>query len=162
MISASFLFGSVLMIRDKRERLQTLRGLRISTELAIAEMTLRGTALPDLLEILLRHTEGSVWKMFSELRDRLTDLDDEVFSFLWQNAAEKNCTALLPNELSALCNVGSILGRYDLETQTGELRARMLSLDQLIAGAAEAYPMQRRLYLGLGSFAAALTAILLR
>ena len=156
----AFLWAGIRTVKSKKERITALWELELALELLRGELESRAPALPELCGFLRRRTAGTAQKLFSALDELLPVLGEEAFSTLWRSAVKKSCTMLEPVERAELAELGDVLGRYELQTQTERLRCCIMALRAHREEAQQNYPGQRRLCLGLSAAAGLLLAIL--
>lgn len=93
------------------------------------EMLYRKTPLPELMRVLSVTSKGPAAVFFCKVADDLfLRQEASVFAIVKKNLALMSATAFSPSVRHVLMNLGSGLGKYDLEGQT---RAIDLALTRL-------------------------------
>lgn len=80
---------------------------------------------PDLAELLgqaSRQTGGLVRQFFQACQAALCQLDARAFDEIWAEQLAKTSFQLNPNAREAVRTIGTVLGRYDTETQCRALQ----------------------------------------
>ena len=100
--------------------------------------------------------------LFAHCRDHLWELGEKSFGQLWREALDGEPDLLLDErESQILLELGEVLGRYDVEGQSGALRNSVLELGRCLAGAEEEQRRLGRVYTTLGLGSGAMLVILL-
>lgn len=89
---------------------------------------------PDLAELLgqtSRQTGGIVGRFFQACQAALCQLDAHAFDAIWVEELAKNPFQLTHNAREAVRTVGTVLGRYDTDTQCRALRYAGKTLEQI-------------------------------
>ena len=126
------------------------------------ELTFRLTPMPELMERLARQSQGPAAYLFAHCRDHLWELGEKSFGQLWREALDGEPDLLLDErESQILLELGEVLGRYDVEGQSGALRNAVLELGRCLAGEEEEQRRLGRVYTTLGLGSGAMLVILL-
>lgn len=157
----AFFLAAAGSLREKKERLRCLRDICLALQLLRGEMECRSAPFSETIEVLLPQLKGAGKSLFLFLSQSLSCLGEASFSELWEQAAAQSCQVLREEERQQLSRLGLVLGRYELEAQLRELAACHALLQSREREAAENYPVQRRLQLGLALSSGAVLAILL-
>ena len=103
-----------------------------------------------------------ILNLFAHCRDHLWELGEKSFGQLWREALDGEPDLLLDErESQILLELGEVLGRYDVEGQSGALRNSVLELERCLAGAEEEQRRLGRVYTTLGLGSGAMLVILL-
>lgn len=122
------LFGALLLtgcgltlglgrVRSLRQRAEALEGWGIALELICAELEF---ALPPTYELFLRAAKAASEPAKTALHlaaERLESLGEQPFEDIWARALECCVPPLKREDLECLARLGSVLGRYDGESQ---------------------------------------------
>ena len=140
--------GAAAQLRTRVASLRSLVGALGQLE---RELTFRLTPMPELMERLARQSQGPAAYLFAHCRDHLWELGEKSFGQLWREALDGEPDLLLDE----------VLGRYDVEGQSGALRNSVLELERCLAGAEEEQRRLGRVYTTLGLGSGAMLVILL-
>lgn len=158
-LAASWGIGNRLCAGKKRQAL-LLRDLLDCLERLRGELELRSAPLPELLQSIEEKSAGETARFLHRVRDSLERLGEEPFAKIWRQAAEDCLPSLAREETEELVRLGAVLGSLDLEAQLRALRFCVGFLRGRLEEQLRAYPVRRRLTLGLCICAAALAIIL--
>lgn len=151
--------GAAAQLRTRVASLRSLVGALGQLE---RELTFRLTPMPELMERLARQSQGAAAYLFAHCRDHLWELGEKSFGQLWREALDGEPDLLLDErESQILLELGEVLGRYDVEGQSGALRNSVLELGRCLAGAEEEQRRLGRVYTTLGLGSGAMLVILL-
>lgn len=151
--------GAAAQLRTRVASLRSLVGALGQLE---RELTFRLTPMPELMERLARQSQGPAAYLFAHCRDHLWELGEKSFGQLWREALDGEPDLLLDErESQILLELGEVLGRYDVEGQSGALRNSVLELGRCLAGAEEEQRRLGRVYTTLGLGSGAMLVILL-
>ena len=89
---------------------------------AVLHCLLRDGTGAALLEQASRQTGGAVGQFFRGCQAALCQLDAHAFDTVWAEQLTKTSFQLNPNAREAIRTVGTVLGRYDTDTQCRALR----------------------------------------
>ena len=95
------------------------------------------------------------------MQEGLRDLGERSFDEIWDKALAGTDPWQEETVQNELRKLGSVLGRFDLETQLRALDACILLLRQQWERERNAYPEERRVWIGLTAGLSALLVILL-
>ena len=160
LVAGGFSFG-ICALREKRSRIAALRQIEGVLALLCAELELHEAPLPEAVSNAARRADGMGRALLYELEAQFSRLGEASFAQLWTAAVSRTCVQLLPQERDELNRLGHSLGRYELSAQLLALHACRAFLEERRNGAEQAFPAERRLWLGLGAAAGAFLAILL-
>lgn len=146
--------------RSLRERLDTLAAMYEVLAMMKLELSNRICALPELIETLSERSKGEVSDFLLAVYKRLSSLGEYSFDELWCECAAKSLTALNENERRAICSLGSILGRGELDAQIAEIDRCTSTLHTALENARTEQPQQKKLTLGM-SFAAGMLLVIM-
>ncbi len=145
---------------ELRRRAAALEGWRGALELMGAELEF---SLPPMGELLVRSARGApepVRRGLDQAAEGLGELGERPFSDIWIGALESCAPPLTREDLELLGRLGSVLGRYDGQSQrqtvervAGELAARERRLREELRRSGKAWIATG---LSLGAFAAIL------
>ena len=142
-------------------RVSSLRAMLGALELMDRELSFRLTPIPELLDRLAGQAAAPAGPFFAACRDGLGALGEQSLARIWRGALAQRPMDLSREDLSALEELGEILGRYDGPGQRqalGEIRSR---LAHQLEGAEEESRRMGRVYGALGLTAGSMLAILL-
>ena len=145
-----------------KNRARTLSTLVFGLEIMRAEICTRLTPIPELLELLARQTGEPANIFFADCLIKLRAMRGRPFSEVWK-AALKGSGALVLNdaELEILTELGSALGRYDVERQGEAISGAKKRLEAQLAKAESERDKESRTRTFLGIAAGIAIAIIL-
>ena len=95
------------------------------------ELRCRSPDLAELLEQASRQTGGTARQFFRGCQAALCQLDARSFDEIWAAQLVKTPFQLNPNAQEAVRTAGTVLGRYDTDTQCRALRYAGETLEQM-------------------------------
>lgn len=99
-------------------RVQVLSSLVSALELMHAELTGRLCPLPELMETLGRSVPRPLSAFFRRVCSGMEELGEKSFAEIWaQELAASPELMLNRSETELLCELGAVLGRYDVNAQ---------------------------------------------
>lgn len=111
-------------IDSLKTRITALEGMIYAVEYMRSEIYFRLTPIPEIIKELAKITQPPLGAFFTQCAE---DIDNEEFELLWKEALRLKLNDILTDEdIRTLGQLGSVLGRYDLE---GQLR----SIDSAVA-----------------------------
>ena len=141
-------------------RVRDLRGLLAGLECVQRELAWRLAPLPDALGEAAGHSGGAAGEFFALCSQGAEHLRGRTFAQVWQQAAEASQLRLEPVDVQLLEGLGSVLGRYDGESQRLALAHTREELEVQLAQAVEQRSRLGRVYGALGVTAGAVLMIL--
>ena len=117
--------------------------------------------MTELLEALSRCCEGEAGVFILRLRQGMERLGSASFQELWQEALSASVSESDTEILRELDALGSVLGRYDLETQCASIDNCLSSLRRSRERLQASLPQSGRLTFGIALCAALLLGVLL-
>ena len=161
LIMAAACLMSVLTLREKKQR--QAGGLSLAAALELLRGELSSGALPLSLGIerASAHASGFGKELLIAVQEGLRDLGEWSFDEIWDKALAGTDPWLEETVQNELRKLGSVLGRFDLETQLRALDACISLLRQQWERQRNAYPEERRVWIGLTAGLSALLVILL-
>lgn len=157
----SSLFAGIVVIREKQMRIRALRELCCALELMQDELSMQRSSIPELCKLLGNRVSGMGAKLFTLLDAMIPYLKEEDFASIWKRAVMNCCGVLKEAEREELAQLGSYLGRYEIEDQVQAIRYCCAALQRSREEALQAFPAERKLCLGLSMSAGVLAAVLL-
>ena len=127
--------GGIYRALMLKRRARTLAELSAALALLRGEICGRLSDLPSAL-IAAGGANGEAGGFFAALREEAAQIGDKPFSEIWGGCAAEKLGSLQAEELRAVTALGSILGRYDAETQGRAIdacRDRLASAYELAA-----------------------------
>ena len=159
-LCASFLFAYARLAEKKRE-IALLAGLCGALDRMYAELSSALTPLPGVIAQAAVPGSGPASSFFFQLLHGFESLDERDFRQIWEEAAKKHLKELRAEDLSALVELGSWLGRYTLEEQLAALDRCRQSLRESCNSRRASYQSERKLSYGLSFVAGCFLTILL-
>lgn len=160
LIAAAAVYGGASYMVLKREQLNELEALCHMLRLMQDELETRALPLPELAAQLEARTEDAGKTLLSELLRRMPELGSRDFQNIWEESVTESVKHS-DGAARLLFNLGSFLGRYDVDSQLDALRSCREAMEKLRTAAAEALPQTRRLGMGLALTSGALIVITL-
>ena len=117
--------------------------------------------MPELIGALILRSDGCAAAFLQTLAESMDRLGERSFHELWENALDAAPIALDPEAGQALEELGSVLGRYELETQLRAVEACRAALCRRLDALRQELPQRKRLTVGLSLAASALIGIIL-
>lgn len=161
MICLACLMYCLRYSRAAGARLRELDCAAYMLELTAAELESRLTPLPELARKLSQSLGEPASGFLIRLMDGMDSLGEKSFSGIWSECAKLSFGALEEDELSALSELGTSLGRYDIDSQLSAIALCAAKLRNGAASCRTQTPEKRRLHLGLACSAAAILVVLL-
>ena len=147
---------------ELRRRVRVLTDLIASLVTVRAEITVRMTPLPELLEALAQTAPHSVRGFYEHLGKSLQFLGERSFAELWLRAAERSEElGLKSDELGELTALGASLGRYDASEQAAAIDLCVSRLNASLELAREEARTGGKLIMGLGAAGGLVLAVIL-
>lgn len=157
--------GSALLgfcaVEHMKSRVRDLRRLLAGLETMLRELDYCLAPLPELLCRAAEQTDGRV-KLFFELCAKGAEhLNGRTFQAVWDQAAEAAQLRLERDDLLLLEQLGTVLGRYDRNSQHRALAGAITRLEDQCGRAAEQSRQLGKVYGVLGITAGTFLLILL-
>lgn len=144
-----------------RSRVYELENLILSLKTMEWELTDRRTPLPELMRRVSACMSGIVKEFYLLCLSGLERRGETPFSQLWREAVESVPFHLTEGELAQLESLGSMLGRYDVESQCAALRETRERLGEQLAQARAEKNRSGRVYSTMGLACGTLLVIVL-
>ncbi len=149
-------------MRPEKRRMDRLGQLCASLQLLRGELLSRPSSLEELCALLTAESEGETADFFRALAQGMERLNRESFREIWETELEKQMPDLQQEEKRELEELGSVLGRFDLDEQQKALERCLTHLHKLLERLQENYPVKQKLCIGIScSLAAMLILVLL-
>ena len=148
-------------VRRLERRVTALRSLTQALELMEQELDFRLPPMKELIAETARRSAEPASGFLRTCAEKMDHLDGQPLSGLWQQAALEQLPALKPCDLETLFSVGTVLGRYDAESQRSAISTARERLAGFLADAVEERHRHGRVYGTLGAAAGAFLVILL-
>ena len=155
--SAALGLGSAAHLRN---RVQDLRGVICGLESMERRLASDLEPLEGMLAGAVQDTTGRPRKLFEFCLGQLRE-NTGNFSGLWQAALDTESLFLGPFDMEELRQLGTVLGRYDGDSQLEALRRSVCRLEALLAEAEEQREKMGKVYGTTGISAGLLLTILL-
>ena len=130
-------------------------------EIAKGEICTRRAPMDEVFTVLEEGTAKPVRPFVSGAAEQLEALGEHSFAEIWCGCADKYLQQLSPASLAAVKSLGGSLGRYDADLQCAAIDRCMavLSQEQQLFGSG--LSANKRMYIGIGSGAGLIIAIML-
>ena len=147
---------------ELRRRVRILTDLIASLMTVKAEITVRMTPLPELLEGLGRLAPLSVRGFYGRVAQSVQFLGECSFAELWLHAIEKSEElGLKVDELRELIALGTSLGRYGVAEQAAAIDLCISRLNAMLELAREEALTSGKLFIGLSAAGGIVAAVIL-
>ncbi len=147
--------------REIKKRAVTLRAVCTLLEIMRGEICSRRTPMDELFKILSSNAPNEVAAFCAEMLKKLNRPSDSSFAVLWANAVKDELCILPERCISALCELGGSLGRYDAELQAGAIDRALYDLNATLAEAERKLKEEGKMYIALGSGLGIILAVVL-
>ncbi len=114
-VIAALMSGAESLRRD-RERAETLRSLTSSLTSLRAEIVSGFASTNEALAAVSGTLKGRTAEFYARVAERMRGLGERSFFDIWSEAVKESLGVLSEDELEAIEEVGSGLGRYDRGT----------------------------------------------
>lgn len=148
-------------VTGKRRELETLRSFCDMLEQLRGLLEIDASPMPELLETLSKRCKGDAALLSKDLAQSMDALGACSFQELWSQALNAYAAKLDSDTLEELDALGTVLGRYDLETQLDAVTTCHTHLRASVDARQLAHPQDMRLTIGVSLSAALLLGILL-
>ncbi|MBR3473928.1 MAG: stage III sporulation protein AB [Oscillospiraceae bacterium] len=146
---------------EKKRRAGLLRDLMECLDLLRGELELRAAPIPDLLLSLSEKNGGEIACFLRRVCSGMERIGEVSFSLIWRQAGESCLFYLQREEKEEIFRLGSVLGSLDLDAQLRALRYCCGFLQARLEEERRAYPVRRRLTLGLCACGAVLAIVMI-
>jgi len=161
LILTAALVCSAQRIRDWKARSAALEAFCEMLSQLRGILEVQAPPMPELLDALSRCSGGAAERFVKQLCQAMDRLGAVSFQTLWLEALADTAKDVGEDARHALETLGSVLGRYDLDTQLSAVDACLRVLRRQQEQLREKAPQSGRLTLGIMLSAAALLGILL-
>ena len=161
MIIISGIFCAVFYNESRLERIRELDAICFMLEFMQAELVCKMSPLPLIFRNMARIAKDKSFEFAKVIEASLEKLGAEDFASIWQSCCERCFTHLKENELESMLRLSSVLGKYDVESQTAAINECLQCLKNSSALDASCYPEFKRLSIGLSLSVACLFAIMI-
>lgn len=161
LIMAAACLVSLVTLREKKQRQEGCLSLVAALELLRGELSSGAVPLRLGIERACAHAGGIGNELLIAVREGLGDLGERSFDEIWNKALDGTDLWLAETVRHEMRKLGSVLGRFELETQLRALDACISLLRQQWERQRNAYPEERRVWIGLTGGLSALLVILL-
>ena len=145
----------------KKNRLEELASFSFMLELMVAELNTSLPTLPELIKKLETKLDNKALCFVKVLSLNLAMLGEKDFNSIWCNSLSGCDADLTEQEYDSIASLGSILGKYDVETQGKALNECLVQFRASEHKLKEELPQLKRLSLGVSMSAGAILAIML-
>ncbi|MBR0199377.1 MAG: stage III sporulation protein AB [Oscillospiraceae bacterium] len=161
LIMAAACLASAVTLQEKKRSQEGCLSLATALDLLRAELSSGAVPLSLGIERACAHAGGIGKELLCAVYAGLRDLGEQSFDEIWDKALAGTDPRLAENSEHELQKLGSVLGRFDLETQLRALDACSSLLRRQWERQRNAYPEERRVWIGLTTGLGALLVILL-
>ncbi len=144
-----------------RQREHAARAFATSLEQLAAELSFEMARIPEVLEKLSKTAPERTRAFFLLCFNGTKSLGERPFSIIWKDALARSRTGLGGQELEAVEQAGTILGRYGLEAQLGAVMNCVQRLRSLADEAAVVGRDKGKVYTALGICSGIMAVIVL-
>ena len=159
-LAAALLFAAQRYAEGKR-RAESLDSFCLMLEHMRGILENQAPPIPELLDTLSRRCDGPARDFSMRLRQSMGSLGRVSFRELWTKALCSCNAETDPETLRERAALGTVLGRYDLETQCASINECLRALRQRQEQLKKTLPQSARLSFGIALCAAFLLGILL-
>ena len=159
-VFSSMVFG-LNYTEAKKNRLEELVSFSFMLELIVAELNTSLPTLPELIKKLEAKLDNKALSFVKVLSLNLAMLGEKDFNSIWCNSLSCCDMDLTEQEYDSISSLGSILGKYDVETQEKALNECLVQFRASEHKLKEELPQLKRLSLGVSMSAGAILAIML-
>lgn len=161
MLTAATTAIGLSVARDLRKRVQILSQLCSAIEIMRGEILSRMTPIPELFEALSKEMDAPVSTFFLNAMIQMKNLGNHPFLTIWRNAIDMTPELMLTkDELSALRDLGYVLGRYGSTEQAGILDFAKRRFDGFLEAARVEREKKGRISIAFGVAAGLLCVIM--
>lgn len=155
-------FGALGLLSAGRlsGRVKALQSMTAALEQMERELTFRLASMPELLESAARAAGPPTDGFFRRCLEEMGRLGEKSLAEIWGESLDRAGELGQP-ALAALRELGTVLGRYDGESQKESLAAACSELERCLQQARAERERLGRVYTALGMTAGAVLAILL-
>ena len=157
---AALLF-SLRRIGYEKRKAEDLRAFCALLEQLGGALGSEAAPMPELIGSLLPRADGAAAVFLQTLADSMDQLGAFSFFELWKSALYASRAVLDSESARAIAELGSFLGRYELNSQLRAVDACHKSLCIRLETLRQRFPQTERLTLGLSLAASALLGIIL-
>lgn len=155
--SAALGIGSAVRLKNRVKDLRgVIRGLESMERCLASDLE----PLEGMLAEAVQDTDGRPKRLFEFCLGQVKG-NTGNFGGLWQAALDTECLCLCPDDMQELRQLGSVLGRYDGDSQSAVLKQSVCRLEGLLAEAEEQSKRLGKVYGTTGISAGLLLTILL-
>lgn len=160
MLIAGTTSAGVYAVKQMEYREKLLRGLVESLELLEWELGFRRPRMKELFCHLASKMTGAVATFYSACAERV-DQTEVSLANVWELSACEHLNGLNKEDFEALFVLGSVLGRYDVQSQKESVAAVCERLRGRISQAADQRRQKGKVYGTIGAAAGILVGVLL-
>lgn len=117
------------VIRRMNARVTALRSLAVAFDALEYELDFSLPSMEDWLQRTASRASEPAASFFKTCAKRLKVREGVALLEVWREAAEKELSVLKPDDTETLALVGSVLGRYDAESQKNAISAARIRLE---------------------------------
>lgn len=107
----------VSSVRNLERRVKTLRSMSTALELMKCELDFRAPPMRELFGAAAKGTSEPASSFFYTCAEKTKQMEGRPLAELWRQCMEERLTALTDAEAECLMSVGTVLGRYDVQSQ---------------------------------------------
>lgn len=161
LLQLSALFFSMRRIGAQKREMEALGSFCAMLQQLDGALGSEAPPMPELICTLTQRCSGAAMLFLRTLGASMDRLGESSFSELWRDAVKAASALSDRDAVQALNELGSVLGRYELDTQLGSVRTCRAALDRRMETLRQELPQTKRLTLGLSLAASVLLGIIL-
>lgn len=148
-------------VRKMEQRVKALRAMSAALELIGCELDFSAPPLRELFERTAAAVEEPAASFFRTCAEGIARSEGRPLAELWRNNVEEYLSVLKEAEKACLISAGTVLGRYDVQSQRSALIRAREQLDVFWSDAVRDRQQKGRIYGVLGAAAGSFLVILL-
>lgn len=151
----------LLAVRQLNARVTTLRSLTNAFDVMEHELDFRLPSMADWINDTARRSTQPAESFLEACVSGIGKNEGTAFGEIWKRAAASELPALKQCDIEIVMMMGTVLGRYDAESQRSTIAEARKRLTEHLASAVEERKRQGKVYSVLGATAGAFLVILL-
>ena len=140
---------------------RTYSALISALELLKGEICTSRAPLDAALSLALQSSDKTVSSFFDAVISRLNALEDSTFGNIWTLSVQNELTVLPKSCAQVLVSLGNSLGRYDADIQKCAIERCSAQIQAAQRSLRETAAVNKRMYVGTGSAAGLIIAIIM-
>jgi stage III sporulation protein AB len=154
-------YWGIASIKELHDRTDDLRAVIVSLNIMKGEIYSHLTPMRDILELLRDKGPERTKKLYSSLTKSMEQLDRRSFSELWAEAVNKSEMRFSREERNTLCQLGSFLGKYDIDEQSRVIEETITTMESYLKDSEEVRRRDSKIYGAFSLTAGIFTVIIL-